>query len=48
MKPLLINLKNGTWHSVSSDEFVQNIYKLSHAFKMAGVTKGTTVAIVSN
>ena len=42
------HLKNGVWQNISQSEFVTNIYKLSHAFKMAGVTKGTTVAIVSN
>lgn len=41
-------LKDGQWYNISEYEFVQNVYKLSHAFKMAGVDKGTTVAIVSN
>jgi len=41
-------IENGVWHSISSSEFVQNVYKLSHAFQRAGVVKGTTVAIVSN
>ena len=41
-------LKNGHWESVSSEQFVQNIYKLSSAFRMAGVRQGINVAIVSN
>jgi len=41
-------LKDGHWQSVSAEQFVQNIYKLSFAFRMAGVTQGTNVAIVSN
>ena len=41
-------LKDGHWQSVSSEQFVQNIYKLSSAFRMAGVMQGTNVAIVSN
>ncbi|MDF1882668.1 AMP-binding protein [Sulfurimonas sp. SAG-AH-194-C21] len=41
-------LNNDVWESVSSKEFVHYIYKLSHAFTRAGVTKGTHVAIVSN
>ena len=47
--PTFLNyLHNGLWCSASEEVFVQNVYKLSHAFKVAGVTKGTTVAIVSN
>jgi len=42
------HLKNATWHNISTSEFIDNIYKLSHAFELAGVVKGTTVAIVSN
>jgi len=41
-------LKDGHWQSISSELFVQNIYKLSSAFRMAGVRQGTNVAIVSN
>jgi len=41
-------LEDGMWQSISSKEFVKNIYKLSHAFEMAGVKKGTAVAIVSS
>lgn len=46
--PIFLNyLNNSKWHSISTQEFVQNVYKLSHAFSSAGVTKGTTVSIVS-
>jgi len=44
---LLNYLENGIWRNISEKEFVKNIYKLSSAFKKAGVKKGTTVAIVS-
>lgn len=41
-------LQNEQWHHINENEFVENIYKLSHAFEQAGVGKGSTVAIVSN
>ncbi|CAI6145735.1 MAG: Long-chain-fatty-acid--CoA ligase FadD15 [uncultured Sulfurimonas sp.] len=41
-------LKDTNWQSISSELFVENIYKLSAAFSMVGVRQGTTVAIVSN
>jgi len=41
-------IENSTWHSFSSVEFVETIYKLSNALHNAGVQKGSTVAIVSN
>jgi len=40
-------LNDGNWISITQEEFVTNVYKLSQAFKMAGVIKGTKVAIVS-
>ena len=39
-------IENGKYRSISSQKFVENIYKLSHAFSKVGVKKGTTVAIV--
>lgn len=41
-------LKDEEWNGISGDEFVESVYRLSHAFRAAGVEKGTTVAIVSN
>lgn len=41
-------LEEGRWISFSSHEFVQQVEKLAGAFYAAGVTKGTTVAIISD
>ena len=47
-KIFLSYVRKHKWSSFNSKQFVENVYKLSHAFSKAGVKKGTTVAIVSN
>ncbi len=40
-------INNNTFESISSNEFVNTVIQLSNAFHRVGVTKGTSVAIIS-
>ena len=44
----LSHLESGQWKHISSKEFVANVKLLSAAFYAQGITKGSTVAIISD
>ncbi len=44
----LSHLEAGQWQHISSKEFVKNVKLLSAAFYAKGITKGSTVAIISD
>ena len=44
----LSHLEAGKWQHISSEEFIENVKLLSAAFYAKGITKSTTVAIISD